>query len=181
MKKTWLIITLTLSLGLMLTQKSEETLHLQSFFRPQRSLKFQHFSKARAQLSARDQDLLELWESMLTGNTRPLNKIMKEDFARLGLRHLFTPSGLHLGALLYPTMKIIRGRSSQIILLSILGLCLIPLVGFVALKRMVLVKWLQKISGFHLGFALALFFDIFRITYLVLPIASFFSGSCTPG
>lgn len=186
MSKPWLMVILALSLTLMLIQKSEESLHLRSFFKPQKTLKLKNFSKVKSQLSPADQDLLEIWESMLTGNTRPLNRMVKENFAQLGLRHLFTPSGLHLSALLYPTMKMIRGKIPQILILTMIAFCLFPLVGFIALKRMVLVKWMQKFIGFKEGFILALFLDVLfgsfqnsalSFTYSFLFLGIMYSGT----
>jgi len=165
MQKRWLLIILALSLGLMLIQKSEDSLHLQRFMSFQKTLKLKHFSQVKPTLSPENQDLLEIWESMLTGNTRPLNKLIKENFSRLGLRHLFTPSGLHLSSLLYPSMKIIKGQRSQFILLTLLALFFLPLSDFAALKRMVMVKWFQKLIGFKEGFGLALILDVLFGTF----------------
>lgn len=185
MSKPWLLIILLLSLGLMLCQKSEEILHLQSFFPYQKVLKLKHFKEAGSTLNSADQDLLELWESMLTGNTRPLNMIMKENFSRLGLRHLFTPSGLHLGALLYPSLKILKSFRQQIILLTLLGIFFFPLTGFVALKRMIAIKWVQKLIGPKKGFVSALLLDVLfggfqthtlSFTYSFLFLGIMYSG-----
>jgi hypothetical protein len=185
MKKSWLLIILLLSLGLMLIHRSHEIQQLQSFIPMQKVHKLKHFAKVKTGLSHQDQDLLEIWESMLTGNTRPLNKVIKEDFSRLGLRHLFTPSGLHLTALLYPTLKIFRGQKMQVLILTLLAFIFFPLSGFVALKRMVCIKWLQKFVGYREGFIFALLLDLlfgsFQVhalsfTYSFLFLGIMYSG-----
>src|SRR5690606_13223199 len=108
----------------------------------------------------KDQDLLKLWESILTGRSAPLAKWMKERYQTLGLNHLFTPSGFHISAVLFPFMKLIKGHYYQLLMLLLLAGGVLFLPGMSALKRMLLIKINQKILGQHLGFAGALFLDV---------------------
>jgi hypothetical protein len=107
-----------------------------------------------------EQDLLELWESMLTGRSAPVSRWIKKEYKGLGLNHVFTPSGFHLSAVLLPFQKIFSNSKFHWFILIIFGLLAFSLKGQSALKRVVLIKISQKKFGQGLGFFLALIADI---------------------
>lgn len=103
----------------------------------------------------------------------------------LGLNHLFTPSGFHISAVLFPFMKLLKNNLHQLGLLIVLGFGIMFLPGLGALKRMILIKSHQKILGLHLGFVVALLIDMFfgsfqngalSFTYSFLFIGIIYSG-----
>jgi hypothetical protein len=132
---------------------------LQSFYKGEKTIRLERFSKVKNQYDIKDQELLELWESMLTGRVAPVSKWMKDRYKNLGLSHLFTPSGFHLSAILSPLFKIFQNTKFHFITLCLItfGLFFIP--GQGALKRMSLIKLNQKIYGSKLGFVIALVLD----------------------
>lgn len=160
MNKNWLLLILAISLVLLSLLKTQEVKTLKPFFKGERVIKLQSFTKARKIVSKEDLDLLKLWESILTGRAAPLSKWMKEHYQKLGLNHLFTPSGFHLSAVLIPFMKLLN-RKYHLLLLGLIGLGLWFLPGLTALKRMLLIKTHQKVLGLKTGFLLALVVDIF--------------------
>lgn len=185
MNRTWLVWILTISFALLTVLKHHELSALSPFFKADRTIKIKKFGEAKNGLSPSDQELLELWESMLTGRVAPLSKSIREQYKKLGLNHLFTPSGFHLSALLTPLSKIIRGHFPQMILLGLIGFGLIFLPGQSALKRMVLIKFSQKNLGLKIGFILALLLDVFfgsfqdgalGFTYSFLFLGIIYSG-----
>lgn len=160
MNKPWLLFILCTSFLLLSTLKKAEVCALVPYFKSERIIKLRHFKEAQSKVGQQDKDLLKLWESMLTGRSAPLAKWMKERYQRLGLSHLFTPSGFHISAVLFPFMKIIPGKF-HLFLILFLGLGVSFLPGMGALKRMLLIKGHQKVLGLHLGFILALLLDMF--------------------
>lgn len=139
--------------------KARELNSLQPFFRYQAAVKLSSFQAAKKKIKAEDQPLLGLWESMLTGKSSAVPKAVKEQYRQLGLSHLFTPSGFHLSSVLTPLNKLIKQAKLQLMLLMALGALIFTLPGLGALKRMVLIKYLQRIMGKKLGFILALLMD----------------------
>ena len=93
MNRRWLLIILGISCTLLALLKQFELASLKPFYKPERTIKIERFAEAKQRLSQGEQELLELWESMLTGRSAPLNKWMKSQYQQLGLNHLFTPSG----------------------------------------------------------------------------------------
>lgn len=165
MERRWLIHVFCISLTLLAILECQRVRTLTPYFKAERSIKLKNFSEAKKELSLKDQELLELWESMLTGRVAPVSKWMKERYKLLGLNHLFTPSGFHLSAVLYPLMKFIKSLKIQLSLLILLGSLLLFLPGQGALKRMILIKSHQKILGTKIGFILALFMDVLFGTF----------------
>lgn len=185
MNKKWLLSILLISLVLLCVQKSHELASLAPFFKAERSIKLQNFAKARPHVKKEDLELLKLWESILTGRSAPLSKWMKERYKQLGLNHLFTPSGFHISAVLFPFMKLLKKNLHQLVLLIGLGIALCLLPGLAALKRMVLIKSHQKILGLIPGFIVALLLDVLfgsfqagalGFTYSFLFIGIIYSG-----
>jgi hypothetical protein len=169
----------------MLIQKSHETRLLSPFYKQDRVMKLKHFEEAKSLVPKSDLEYLKLWESVLTGRSAPVSKILKEKYKELGLNHVFTPSGFHLSAVLSPFMKLIKVPRNELIILFIIGMTLCLLPGFGALKRMVLIKGQQKIFGRHEGFILALILDILwgsfqestlSFTYSFLFLGIIYSG-----
>lgn len=173
--KTWLFVILTISFIFLALIKSHEVGSLNLFFKAERTIKLSSFAEAKSRVANKDVDLLELWESILTGRSAPLSRIMKDKYKVLGLNHIFTPSGFHLSAVLLPFMKFIKSRNNQLVFLSFLGCGLFFLPGFGALKRMVLIKTNQKLLSLHLGFISALLLDMFFGTFQSSPLSFTYS------
>jgi hypothetical protein len=175
MKITWIGLIILLSSFLLTTLKMDERNQLAPFFRAQRTLKLDRFVEAKKLAVGREYDLLELWESILTGRSAPVSKWIKSQYKSLGLNHLFTPSGFHLSATLLPFMKICRTSTSQIWLLLITGIAIFTLPGLGALKRMVLVKLGQKLSTQKIGFICALGLDVLFGSFMNSPLGFCYS------
>jgi hypothetical protein len=155
-----MIVILSISLILLALLKSQELMSLQPYRRGQASLKIEKFAKAKKNLSPSEQSTLGIWESILTGRSAVLSSSTKTIYADLGLRHLFTPSGFHLSAVLRPFLKFSSSAKLYLSLLAIIGIALFFLPGLGALKRMVLVKGAQRITSTKSGFVLALLLDV---------------------
>jgi hypothetical protein len=160
MNKAGALVIIIISFFLLASLKSSELSQLQVFRKANPSIKLTNFESAKQNLSTKDQELLELWESVLTGRTAPVAKWMRNQYKELGLSHLFTPSGFHLSAVLMPVMKIVQPKKWQLIIILILGVFIYFLPGQVALKRMILIKFKQKLLGQKIGFLLAILLDI---------------------
>jgi len=153
----------------------DDRAQLSPFYKAQKSFKLQRFADAKAKATGRDHDLLELWESILTGRSTVVSKWIKSQYKVLGLSHIFTPSGFHLSAVLLPFMKLFRSSSSQIWLLILSGITIFMLPGQGALKRMVLVKLGQKLSNQKIGFCAALVLDILFGSFMHSPLSFCYS------
>lgn len=175
MNKTWPIYILFISLGLLATLKSFELNSLAPYFRSERSIKLKSFESARKLVSKADLDLLKLWESILTGRSAPLSRFIKERYQHLGLNHLFTPSGFHLSAVLFPFLKFFKNSRQRLGLLITLGIGLCFLPGLGALKRMLVIKAHQNVLGLHIGFVLAMILDILFGTFQNSPLSFTYS------
>lgn len=165
MNKTWLLTILVISLTFLAILKTHELRALAPFFRSEKVIKLKSFEAARARINKHDVDLLELWESILTGRSAPLSRFMKERYQTLGLNHIFTPSGFHLSAVLFPFLKVLKNSRQQLVVLLIIGIGLFFLPGLGALKRMLVIKAHQNLLGLHLGFILAMLLDLFFGTF----------------
>jgi hypothetical protein len=175
MAKQWIIITFGLSFIFLANLKSLELRTLTPYFRGYKSIRLKNFEVAKKQLAKSEIELLELWESMLTGRTAPVSRWMKERYQLLGLNHLFTPSGFHLSAVLNPFMWIFKKREAQIAILIVIGFFLSVQPGQGALKRMVLIKGSQKVLGQQIGFLLALFIDVLFGSFQGNPLSFSYS------
>lgn len=160
MNRRWLYTSILISLTLLCLVKAHNLKSLQPYFKSSPVLKLKNFEDARKLVSKKDLEYLKLWESILTGRAAPLPKLMKERYSKLGLNHIFTPSGFHLSAVLFPFMKLIKVAHYQLIFLMLIGSALLTLPGFMALKRMVLIKSNQKIFGMKSGFIAGLMLDM---------------------
>lgn len=154
------------------------------FFKSDPAIKLSSFTEARSRVSKQDLEHLKLWESMLTGRAAPLSRMLKDKYKALGLNHLFTPSGFHLSAVLFPFMKLIKDKYHLYVLI-LMGCGLFFLPGLTALKRMLTIKTHQKVFGHHLGFIIALLMDMLfgsfqegalSFTYSFLFLGIMYSG-----
>jgi|GEM_PF-5763483 len=81
-----------------------------------------------------------LWKALVTGDDRGFSRVDKKTYYRLGLGHLFTPSGVHL-ATLQPILKHFRNLTG---FFAIIGLLSTLLPGLQALAR---VAWVKLVPG----------------------------------
>jgi MFS family permease len=184
MNKSWLLSILIISLILLGILKASELKSLSPFFKADPVIKLKSFTEARSRIPKEDLEHLKLWESILTGRSAPLSRLLKEKYKSLGLNHLFTPSGFHLSAVLFPFLKLIKTKYHLLVLI-ILGSALFFMPGLTALKRMLTIKTHQEVFGMHAGFCLALMADMLfgsfqngalSFTYSFLFIGIIYSG-----
>lgn len=175
MNKPWIISIILTSLTLLLVLKAFEKRALTPYFKGERSIKLTHFESAKKKVSLKDLHLLELWESMLTGRVAPLDKWLRQEYKTLALAHVFTPSGFHLSALLWPVLLIFRRKSQRLWIFSIIGLALSFLPGQGALKRMTMIKFQQQVLGLKAGFIAALILDILWGSFSSSPLGFTYS------
>ncbi len=175
MNRPWIIFILTTSLLLLLILKTHEKRTLVPFFKSGKTLQLRHFQDARKLVTPQEIPFLELWESMLTGRVAPLDRWLKLEYQTLALAHVFTPSGFHLSALLWPLMLFLKKRRQKMSLLSLIGVGLFFMPGQSALKRMTLVKLGQQFIGIKSGFLLAFFLDILWGSFSDSPVGFTYS------
>ncbi len=126
-------------------------------------------------VAASEVSLLELWESMLTGRVAPLDRWLRKEYKALALAHVFTPSGFHLSAILWPVLFLFRKKKSKTIILGFIGSLLLFVSGQSALKRMTLIKINQQFLGLKAGFILALMADILFGSFSDSPLGFTYS------
>ncbi len=160
MKLNWSVTVVLIAFSLLMLLKAEELKQFNPYFKAQKTFKLERFEEAKKRVSPSEVELLELWESMLTGRSAPVSRWIKDQYKSLGLNHLFTPSGFHLSAVMLPFMKLVTNKSWQLIILLIVGCGVFSMTGQGALKRMVLIKINQHLFGRKAGFALALGMDL---------------------
>jgi hypothetical protein len=153
----------------------EEQKQFYPYFKAQKTFKLLRFEEAKKSVSPKDLELLELWESMLTGRSAPVSKWIKDQYKSLGLNHLFTPSGFHLSAVMLPFMKFIKGKGWQFLILLLVGIGIFSMSGQGALKRMVLIKLNQNLFGQKAGFILALAMDMLFGSFADSPLSFCYS------
>lgn len=175
MNKAWLLTVFGVSFTLMAILKTHELKSLRPFFKSDPVLKLRNFHSARQKVPAQKIELLELWESILTGRSAPLSRLTKETYQKLGLKHVFTPSGFHLSALVAPMVFFLRSRRQKLGLLVSIGGVLSFVPGFAALKRMILIKGLQLHFGLKTGFISALFLDVLFGSFQDSPLSFTYS------
>ena len=175
MKLTWTITIVLISFCLLGLLKMEEQKQFYPYFKGQKTFKLQRFEVAKKMSSPEDLELLELWESMLTGRSAPVSKWIKDEYKTLGLNHLFTPSGFHLSAVMLPFMKFIKNRVWQLWILIAVGATIFSMVGQGALKRMVLIKVNQNLLGQKTGFIVALLMDMLFGSFTDSPLSFCYS------
>lgn len=150
--------------------------HLQNYIRANPTQRLKHFKRFEAKLPSEEKNNLRLWESLITGNSRLIDKDVRAKYQDLGLVHLFTPSGFHLSAILGPLKILIKSKNLQFLLLILIAVYCFTLVqGQEALKRMSLIKLHQHISGQTVGFLLAILCDILRGGLFNSPLSFIYS------
>ncbi len=112
---------------------------------------------------------------MLTGRVAPLDRWLRKEYKALALAHVFTPSGFHLSAVLWPLFFLLRKKKSKAYLLAAIGALLLLLPGQSALKRMTLIKFNQQFLGLRTGFLLALAADILIGSFSSSPLGFTYS------
>lgn len=175
MNKTWMILILSISALLLLILKTHERRSLSPYFKAEPSIRLSHFADAKLRTPKDKIHLLELWESMLTGRVAPLDRWLRVEYKTLALAHVFTPSGFHLSALLWPLLLLFRKKKQKITLLSLIGAGLSFVPGQSALKRMTSIKLSQQFFGPKAGFLLALFLDILFGSFTDSPLGFTYS------
>ena len=175
MKLTWPVMIISISFAFMAVLRNDETKKLSPFYASQKCFKLKHFEKQKTRLKTSDRELLELWESMLTGRSAPVSSWIKSQYKKLGLNHLFTPSGFHLSAILAPFVKIIPNRQWHLWILLVIGIGILSLNGQGALKRMVLIKISQHTYGQKVGFIIAVLGDIIFGSFTQSPLSFCYS------
>lgn len=185
MKRTWLLGILAISFFLLATLRSYELSSLKPFMSSQRSIKLSNFAQAKKGLSTPELELLELWESMLTGRSAPVSRWMKDQYRALALSHLFTPSGFHLSAVIMPVGWLLKTQTMKLGFFGLLALLLYFIPGMAALKRMLWVKASQNMLGLKIGFVIAMLMDVLfgsfqtaalSFTYSFLFLGIIYSG-----
>lgn len=175
MNKTWMICILAVSVCLLLVLKTHERRSLSPYFKSEPVIRLGQFTKARALVPQNKLHLLELWESMLTGRVAPLDRWMRKEYKTLALAHVFTPSGFHLTALLWPFLLLLKKRRQKLGLLSVIGILLSLIPGQSALKRMTSIKINQQFFGTKSGFLFALFLDVLFGSFTDSPLGFTYS------
>ena len=155
--------------------KLDSQLRLEQFFQGQKVVKIPSFEARKKNLKQEDQELIELWESFLTGRSAPVSKWIKEDYKNLGLNHVFSPSGFHLSAILVPLTLLIPFRKFQICFLLLLSGLSLFIPGQLALKRMIHLKIGQHLFNVKIGFMIAMLIDILAGTISQSPLSFGFS------
>jgi hypothetical protein len=161
--------------ALFLILKVHEKRTLVPYFKAERSFKLSHFSEARSKVAPSDIPMLELWESMLTGRVAPLDRWLRKEYKALALAHVFTPSGFHLSAILWPVLLLFRKKRSKTMILAFIGSLLLFVSGQSALKRMTMIKLNQQYLGLKTGFIIALLADILFGSFSDSPLGFTYS------
>ena len=175
MNRSWIISIILISLSLLLILKTHEKRALSPFFKSESSLRLGQFEAAKKTAHSQDLPLIELWESMLTGRVAPLDKWLRHEYKTLALAHVFTPSGFHLSALLWPLLLFFRKKSQKLWIFALIGCALSFLPGQSALKRMTMIKFQQQVFGLKSGFIIALFLDVLWGSFSSSPLGFTYS------
>lgn len=170
---TTLIFSLFFFFMSLLTWDSE--LRLEQYYKAHKIIKIPTFETKKRSLNQEDLEILELWESFLTGRSGPVSKWIKEDYKNLGLNHVFSPSGFHLSAVIIPLTFLIPFRNFQLVLFSLLAIGFQFLPGQWALKRILTMKIGQHFFGMKTGLVIAMLVDIFTGPLDQSPLSFFFS------
>ena len=155
--------------------KQDELKQFNPYFKAQRSFKLSRFEEAKKLVKPQELELLELWESMLTGRSAPVSRWIKDQYKSLGLNHLFTPSGFHLSAVMLPFMKLIKDKTYHLWVLILIAGGIFCMQGQGALKRMALIKLNQQLFGQKAGFIFALALDILFGSFMDSPLSFVYS------
>lgn len=175
MNRPWILSIFLIAFALLLILKTHEKRSLSPYFKSERSLRLTQFEAVKKTASAQDLPFIELWESMLTGRVAPVDKWLKHEYKTLALAHVFTPSGFHLSALLWPMLFFFRKKSQKLWIFALIGCALSFLPGQSALKRMTMIKFQQQVLGLKTGFIVALILDVLWGTFSASPLGFTYS------
>ncbi|MCK5074063.1 MAG: ComEC/Rec2 family competence protein [Bacteriovoracaceae bacterium] len=129
----------------------------------------------------KNKQMAELVMAYVTGDKKRLKRKYKHLHKRLGIYHLFTPSGIHLSALFtlfLPLLFLLRKKNTILYflasILAVLPLFLLP--GFYSIKRLSIMRILKLVFEF---FKLRVeIFHVFLISFLIDLIAG--TGRISP-
>ena len=107
--------------------------------------------------------------AIVTGNNKKISKQRLKSYKNMGIMHLLTPSGLHLGSLLW-IQKFIPPKIF-LVTLSLLTILFFNLSGFYPLKRIFIFKWLKEIRFLSSNEL------IFYATFIIDLLIGFYSKS----
>lgn len=129
-----------------------------------------HFISSKLQNTSfyKDTMIRNLNFSIVFGENKLLPKKVNNIYGKLGLSHLFSPSGLHLQSISI-FIRPILAKSNYLNCILLILLCFIPFAGFSALKRCLL----YKISAPMIHNKLIVFYGIFVFDFL---FGSFFQS-----
>lgn len=148
---------------------------LEQYYEAQKAFRLSSFEAYKKTLKHEDQEKLKLWESFLTGRSAPVSKWIKEDYKQLGLNHVFSPSGFHLSALIFPLTFIVPHRKFHFFLLLIMAIVFFFIPGQWAIKRVLHLKIGQHFLGLKGGLILAISLDIITGALSHSPLSFAFS------
>lgn len=112
-------------------------------------------------------DAASLWRAMVTGDDNSLAKPLKQTYFRLGLGHLFTPSGVHLAVL----KPIIRSWPSMRFFYPLLALFSMFCPGLLALGRVAWVKTFHQQTRHLCGFMMVLLLEGYLFSWERSPLS----------
>lgn len=128
--------------------------------------------------SFKNRSMAYLLSAFVSGDKRRLFPVVKKKFKRLGLSHLFTPSGVHLASLYFLLIPILNRLNNKLFLLIPLMSLAYFLTPFHSIKRILLIKttreWLKKPSLF-LIFLISFIWDFLIGTYQLSPLSFSYS------
>lgn len=175
MSKLWPVLTLTVAFFLLASLKQHEISLISPYLRPSKVFIPQSFRDSAKVVEKDKIEALGIWESLLFGKSKHIKKETSEVYRKLGLLHLFTPSGFHLSAILFPLFWVLRSKKKKIITLLALAISFSFLPGLGALKRMLMIKIQQNFWGQKIGFILGSVIDILFGSFQSSPLSFSYS------
>lgn len=122
--------------------------------------------------------MASLLNAFISGNKRKVFPTVKRTFKRLGLSHLFTPSGVHLASLYFLVIPILRRLKNKLFVLLPLLAVAYFFTPFHSIKRILLMKttneWLKSTDIFTV-FLISFTWDFFMGTYSLSPMSFSYS------
>lgn len=106
-----------------------------------------------------------LWKALITGESRLLKN--KETYYRLGIGHIFTPSGLHLSTL----RPVFKRLPHVAVVFLILGFLASFLKGMQAMTRVLFIKSSGRFGKRSWGFAVVMILEGIFISWVNHPIS----------
>lgn len=180
MKRIWILAILSISLFLLACLKADEFQHLKKYQSFELPPKIEFIENKKSKLSPPDKEIFQIWISILTGDSRKIKKDIKLMYSNLALNHIFSPSGFHLSATTGPLFKVKIFRHFKFHLLILLGIIFCFISGFLALKRMILIKLMKTlinpIWGFSTGMLIDFVFGTFSKSALSFTYSFLFLG-----